>query len=136
MSTRVVATLSLAAAFCAALSATTVPAFALTPAPNDAQAQKLHAQGSCGTLGPGSGLSANGKGWVVSMMPGPHEFRVRGAGTVYVTVARQTKVDFDIGRPYYIVVEGAKPDSVLEWKIPGSDWGPISKYFLYPVSKT
>ena len=86
-------------------------------------------------MGPGSGLSGN-KGWVVSMLPGKHQFRVRGgAGKVYVTVARQSVVDFDAGRPYYIVVEGAGSSPALEWKIPGSDWGPVSKYFLYPVSK-
>lgn len=109
-------------------------AFALAPAPTDKQAQTAHAQGSCGSLGPGSGLVGN-KGWVVSMLPGKHEFRVRGGGTAYVTTARQSVVDFDAGRPYYIVLEGAKPDAVLEWKVPGSDWGPVSKLFLYPPSK-
>jgi hypothetical protein len=98
--------------------------------PTDGEAQRAHAQGSCGSLGPGSGLR-DGKGWVVSMLPGRHLFRVRG-GHVYVTVARQSAVDFDAGRPYYIVIEGAAPNAVLEWKIPGSDWGPVSKYFLYP----
>jgi hypothetical protein len=106
-------------------------AFALAPAPTDQEAQKAHAQGSCGSLGPGSGLKDN-KGWIVSMVPGKHEFRVRGGGKVYLTVARQSVVDFDAGRPYYIVIEGAAPNAVLEWKIPGSDWGPVSKYFLYP----
>ena len=24
------------------------------------------------------------------------------------------------------------PDAVLEWRILGSEWGPVSKYFLYP----
>ena len=109
-------------------------ALALAPAPSDREAQQAHAQGSCGSLGPGSGLVGN-KGWVVSMLPGKHEFRVRGGGTAYVTVARKAVVDFDAGRPYYIVLEGAKPDAVLEWKIPGSDWGPVSKYFLYPPTK-
>jgi hypothetical protein len=106
-------------------------AFALAPAPSDAEAQRAHAQGSCGSLGPGTGLRG-GKGWVVSMLPGKHEFRVRGGGSVYLTVARKSVVDFDVGRPYYIVIEGAAPDAVLEWKIPGSDWGPVSKFFLYP----
>ena len=99
-------------------------------APTDQEAQRAHAQGSCGTLGPGTGLK-NGKGWVASMLPGRHEFRVRG-GHVYLTTARQTVGDFDAGRLYYIVVEGAAPDAVLEWKVPGSDWGRVSKYFLYP----
>ena len=106
-------------------------AHALAPVPTDQEAQRAHARGSCGSLGPGSGLK-DGKGWVVSMLPGRHEFRVRGGGSVYLTVARLGAMDFDAGRPYYIVVEGAKPNAVLEWKIPGSDWGPVSKYFLYP----
>jgi len=111
------------------------PAHALAPVPTDQQAQRAHAQGSCGSLGPGSGL-LDGKGWVVSMLPGRHQFRVRGGGSVYLTVARLASMDFDAGRPYYIVVEGAKPNAVLEWKIPGSDWGPVSKYFLYPPQGT
>lgn len=106
-------------------------AFALAPAPSDQEAQRAHAQGSCGSLGPGTGLRG-GKGWVASMLPGKHEFRVRGGGAVYVTVARKSAVDFDAGRLYYIDIEGAPPGAVLEWKIPGSEWGPVSKYFLYP----
>jgi hypothetical protein len=102
------------------------------PVPTDAQAQQAHANGACGQLGPGTGLR-DGKGWVVSMMPGKHEFRVRGGGQVYLTTARvKSTLDFDIGRLYYISVEGAPPDAVLEWRILGSEWGPVSKYFLYP----
>lgn len=109
--------------------------YALAPAPSDRVAQQAHAQGSCGSMGPGTGLSGN-KGWIVSMMPGKHEFRVKGgSGQVYVTAARQTTLDFDVGRPYYLVVEGAGPAPVIEWKIPGSDWGVVSNYFLYPTSK-
>ena len=112
----------------------TANALALAPVPTDQEAQRAHAQGSCGRLGPGSGLK-DGKGWIVSMLPGKHEFRVRGGGKVFLTVARQSVLDFDVGRPYYIVIEGAAPDAQLEWKIPGSDWGPVSKYFLYPPQK-
>lgn len=115
---------------CAAL-----PALALTAAPTDQDAQRAHAKGSCGSLGPGTGLK-DGVGWVVSMLPGRHEFRMRGGGDVYVTVAKKSVLDFDAGRPYYIVIEGAKPGAVLEWKIPGADWGPVSKYFLYPPQGT
>ncbi len=107
---------------------------ALAPVPTDREAQRAHAQGSCGRLGPGSGLK-EGKGWIVSMMPGRHEFRVRGGGRVLLTVARSSTLDFDAGRPYYIVIEDAPPNAVLEWKIPGSEWGPVSKYFLYPPQK-
>jgi hypothetical protein len=109
-------------------------AFALAPVPTDQEAQRAHAQGSCGRLGPGSGLK-DGKGWIVSMLPGKHEFRVRGGGKVLLTVARQSTLDFDVGRPYYIVIEDAAPNAQLEWKIPGSEWGPVSKYFLYPPQK-
>ena len=110
-------------------------AFALAPAPSDREAQRAHERGSCGSMGPGTGLSGD-KGWVVSMMPGKHQFRVRGGvGQVYVTAARQSALEFDIGRPYYLVVEGAGTTPVLEWKIPGSEWGVVSNYFLYPLSK-
>lgn len=104
---------------------------ALAAAPADWKAQEAHQQGSCGSLGPGTGLE-DGKGWVVSMLPGKHEFRVRGGGSVYLTTARQTVVDFDVGRPYYIVIEGAPPSAVLEWKMLGRDWQPVARTFLYP----
>ena len=122
----------LAMACLVALFAASLPASARPPVPTDAEAQQAHAKGACGQLGPGSGLR-DGKGWVVSMMPGKHEFRVRGGGQVYLTTARiKSALDFDIGRLYYISVEGARPDAVLEWRILGSEWGPVSKYFLYP----
>ena len=100
----------------------------------DWKAQEDHQQGSCGSLGPGTGL-VSGKGWVVSMLPGKHEFRVRGGGSVYLTTARQSVVDFDVGRPYYIVIEGASPNAVLEWKMLGRDWQPVAKTFLYPPTQ-
>ena len=107
-------------------------AWARAPAPSDVEAQRAHANGTCGQLAPGTGLK-DGKGWVASMMPGKHEFRVRGGGEVYLTAARvKSTLDFDIGRLYYISVEDAAPDAVLEWRILGSEWGPVSKYFLYP----
>lgn len=109
-------------------------ALALAPVPTDAQAQKAHAQGSCGSLGPGTGLGPDGRGWVVSMLPGRHEFRMVGGGKVGVTVLKQTALDLDAGRPYYITVEGAPADGHLQWKVPGSGWGPVSKLFLYPPS--
>ena len=110
------------------------PVWALVPVPTDQEAQRAHAQGSCGSLGPGSGLK-DGVGWVVSMLPGRHEFRMRGGGSVYLTTARQTVVDFDVGRPYYIVIEGAAPGAVLEWKMLGRDWQPVAKTFLYPPNR-
>ena len=117
------------------LVAIALGAFARPPVPTDAEAQRAHAQGACGQLGPGTGLR-DGKGWVVSMMPGKHEFRVRGGGAVYLTTARvKSTLDFDIGRLYYISVEGAPADAALEWRILGSDWGPVSKYFLYPPNQ-
>ena len=116
----------------AALVVSSAAAAGRAPVPTDAEAQQAHVKGTCGQLGPGSGLR-DGKGWVVSMMPGKHEFRVRGGGAVYLTAAKvKSALDFDIGRLYYIAVEGAAPDAILEWRIMGSDWGPVSKYFLYP----
>ena len=102
-------------------------------APSDAEAQAAHASGRCGSLGPGTGLGPDGTGWIVSMLPGEHEFRVKGKGTVGVTVAMRTKQEFDVGRLYYIVFKPQSPDAVLEWKTPfGGGWGPVSKLFLYP----
>ena len=123
------------AALAVVLSSFGMPVLALVAVPTDQEAQRAHAKGSCGSLGPGSGLK-DGVGWVVSMLPGRHEFRMRGGGAVHVTVAKKSVLDFDAGRPYYIVIDGAKPGAVLEWKIPGSDWGPVSKYFLYPPQGT
>ncbi len=116
------------------LSTAAATASALTAVPSDREAQQAHAQGACGRLGPGSGLK-DGKGWIVSMLPGRHEFRVKGGGKAVLTVARLSTLDFDVGRPYYIVIEDALPGAVLEWKIPGSEWGPVSKYFLYPPQR-
>jgi hypothetical protein len=122
----------LAGATFAALVLVSPAAPARPPVPSDAEAQQAHAKGACGQLGPGTGLR-DGKGWVVSMMPGKHEFRVRGGGQVYLTAARvKSTLDFDIGRLYYISVEDAPLNAVLEWRILGSEWGPVSKYFLYP----
>ncbi len=97
----------------------------------DEQAQFKHAQGTCGSLGPGTGLR-DGKGWIVSMLPGRHEVRMVGGGSVYLTVAKSTSMDFDVGRPYYIVVQGAGPQSILEWKTTGRSWSPVPVTFLYP----
>jgi len=120
---------------CSVLIAVASAASARPPVPSDAEAQQAHAKGACGQLGPGSGLR-DGKGWIVSMMPGKHEFRVRGGGEVYLSTARvKSTMDFDIGRLYYISVEGAPRDAVIEWRINGSEWGAVSKFFLYPPAQ-
>src|SRR3954464_5089079 len=109
----------LAGAVSGALILVASAAFARSPVPTDAEAQQAHAKGACGQLGPGTGLR-DGKGWIVSMMPGKHQVRVRG-GQVYLTTARvKSTLDFDIGRLYYISIEGAPADAVLEWRILGS----------------
>ena len=41
-------------------------------------------------------------------------------------------MDFDAGRPYYVVIEGAQAKSTLEWKVPGQGWSPVPAAFLYP----
>lgn len=108
-----------------------MPVHAAAPSSADWKAQGDHQAGRCGTLGPGTGL-LDGKGWVVSMLPGKHEFRMKGGGAVYLTTARLGVGDFDVGRPYYIVIEGAAPGAVLEWKMLGRDWQPVGRTFLYP----
>jgi hypothetical protein len=110
-------------------------AWARGPVPSDVEAQRAHAKGTCGQLAPGTGLK-DGKGWVTSMMPGRHEFRVRGGGEVYLTVARvKSTLDFDIGRLYTISVEHAPSGAVLEWRMLGNDWAPVAKTFLYPPTQ-
>jgi hypothetical protein len=110
-------------------------AWARAPLPSDVEAQQAHANGTCGQLAPGTGLK-DGKGWVASMMPGKHEFRVRGGGEVYLTAARvKSTLDFDIGRLYTISVEHAPPGAVLEWRMLGNDWAPVAKTFLYPPTQ-
>ena len=110
-------------------------AAARSPLPSDVQAQQAHAQGTCGQLAPGTGLK-DGKGWVASMMPGRHEFRVRGGGEVYLTAARvKSTLDFDVGRLYTISVEHAPAGAVLEWRNVGTDWAPVAKTFLYPPTQ-
>ena len=110
-------------------------AAARSPLPSDVQAQQAHAQGTCGQLAPGTGLK-DGKGWVASMMPGKHEFRVRGGGEVYLTAARvKSTLDFDVGRLYTISVEHAPAGAVLEWRNAGTDWAPVAKTFLYPPTQ-
>ena len=104
---------------------------AATSLPERDAAQRAHARGSCGSLGPGTGL-AGGRGWIVSMMPGRHALRMRGEGEAFLTVARLKEFDFDAGRPYYIALEGTTAGSTLEWKVPGRDWAPVSSAFLYP----
>ena len=94
-------------------------------------AQRAHTAGTCGTLGPGTGLR-DGKGWIVSMLPGRHDFRMSGRGIAYLTAARLASIDFDAGRPYYIVLEDSAPGSELEWKTPGGQWSRVDKTFLYP----
>lgn len=77
----------------------------------------------------GTGL-VSGKGWVHSPIPGPHEFRVRG-GVVGVTILNQSTYSLDAGRLYYMKVT-APTDSVVEWKTPGHEWGPMPKGFQLP----
>lgn len=110
----------------------TSSSFATGPTLSDAQAQQAHAKGSCGSLGPGTGLSSDGRGWIVSMIPGRHEFRMTDGGSVGVTVQGLSQLDLDAGRPYYIVIKGKA--SALQWKVPGSDWVSVPKLFQYPTA--
>jgi len=108
-----------------------VTASAAAPVFSGEVAQKAHAAGSCGSLGLGAPAFARATA-VVSMLPGNHEFRVR-SGTAHLTVARMTTLEFDVGRPNYIVLEGLRPGNVMGWKVPGKSWEPIAKDFLYPA---
>lgn len=101
------------------------------PTTNAVRAQSAHAQGTCGSLGPGTGL-VQGKGWIVSMLPGTHELRIVGGGEVFLTAARLRSWSFDAGRPYYISIEGSGPRATLEWKVPGKGWAAVPTTFLYP----
>lgn len=95
--------------------------------------QSTHMQGNCGSMGVGTGLSGT-KGWIVSMLPGKHEVRIRsGTGRVFLTTAKLTSMDFDAGRPYYITMEGISISSIIEWKVPNADWSDVPKQFLYPI---
>ena len=82
-------------------------AWGLAPAPTDAQAQLAHSRGSCGSWGPGTGLGPDGRGWIVSMLPGRHEFRVVGEGTAGVTYQHLMVMDFNAGQPYEFTMVSA-----------------------------
>ena len=99
--------------------------------PRDEGTQQQHAQGTCGSLGPGTGLR-DGRGWIVSMLPGHREVSASGGGAACLTAARISSIDFDAGRPYYMVIEGLQARSTLEWKVPGQGWSPVLTPFLYP----
>lgn len=88
-------------------------------------------------MSPGTGLTDypdDKRGWVASMIAGVHEFRINGAGKVYLTFARTQSADFTPElRMHTISLEGTDSASVLEWKIPGArNWEPVPKTFLYP----
>ena len=59
----------------------------------------------------------------------------RWFGRGVVTTTKQSVVDLEVGRPYYLVVEGAGLASVSEWEIPGSDSVVVSNYSVYPLRK-
>lgn len=99
--------------------------------------QALHAKGQCGTMKPGTGLTrwpdGTVRGEVTSMLPGLTAFRMRGAGTVTLTLDRVTNAYFDAQAFKTVVIEGAAADSVLEWKPAiARNWTAVPTAFLYP----
>lgn len=102
-----------------------------------AELQSLHAKGQCGTLTPGTGLTwwpdGTVRGEVTSMLPGITFFRMRGAGTVTLTLNKLDQIDFKPQDFKTVVIEGADRHSVLEWKSPlMKNWERVPTAFLYP----
>ena len=99
--------------------------------------QALHTRGQCGTMQPGTGLThwpdGTVRGEVTSMLPGRTSFRMRGPGSVTLTLDRVTDADFDAQAFKTVVIEGATADSVLEWKPAiARNWTAVPTTFLYP----
>jgi hypothetical protein len=102
-------------------------------------AQTAHKLGHCGSnMKPGPGLSSleGGTvqaGWVASMIPGQHEFRVRGAGSVWVLEKGHNVATIETAHTVVIHATGLTPQSVIEWRPPGArSFEPIPREFLYP----
>lgn len=99
--------------------------------------QALHAKGQCGTLKPGTGLTwwpdGTVRGEVTSMLPGITFFRMRGPGTVSLTLLKLDQIDFKPQDFKTVVIEGATDKSVLEWKLAEAhNWSRVPTAFLYP----
>lgn len=108
------------------------PALALPPVTQD-EATRFHEAGLCAIAAPGKGITrADGDGWIVSSLPGPHRLYAEG-GQV-----SKPHIDFTPGKPVKINVSPV--DAVLQWcpafKPAGrDDCGPVPRGFLYDAVK-
>ena len=81
-------------------------------------AQRAHAKGSCGSLGPGTGLRDTARAGSSRCCPASTSCACAAGGEAYLTVAKLKSMDFFPGQPVYITVEGAPAGATLEWKTP------------------
>lgn len=114
-------------------------------------AQWAHMQHTCGMrLAAGTGLADFGdvepgmkRGWIVSMIPGLHQFRVVGGGSIEFgpqrievgpVPPRPEAADAYIasGGSVLVSLYDTTAQSVLEWKTPGATaWQKVDESFLY-----
>lgn len=116
-----------------ALVLASFPALA-TPPVTQAEAVAYHTSGQCQMIEPGSGLRADGQGWIVSMFPGKHLVYAKGGAVSTLDGKVAMFFDMDAGRPYRIKV--SPPDAPVFWCVPyaqrGRDrCGAVPAAFLY-----
>jgi hypothetical protein len=109
---------------------------AALPPVTDAEALEFHASGHCSMMDPGTGIQsrADGRGWILSSLPGKH--RIYAIGGTVVLQAGGDSLDMDVGRPYKITVTPATAQ--VQWcpqfAPQGRDsCGPVPQSFLYPA---
>lgn len=107
-----------------------------TPPVTNEEALEFHKDGHCSMVEPGTGIQsrADGRGWILSSLPGKHRIYAIG-GTVRLQVSGDT-LDMDVGRPYQIIVTPAT--AVVQWcpqfaPSGREQCGPVPTSFLYPA---
>lgn len=104
-----------------------------------------HTRHACGTLLPGTGLTAMNdrepgmqRGWLVSMIPGMTQLRVVGGGTAEIgTGTSKAFAELESGHMVLVTLRKTTPQSVLEWKPFGArNWEKVDTSFLYPGNNT
>lgn len=111
------------------------PAAALAPVTQE-EALAFHSKGLCMMMEPGRGITrADGDGWIVSSLPGPHRVFVENGRIVW-----RSGEMFDMvpGKPYAIHVEpqGARVTWCPQFAPPGREaCGPVPPAFLYDATK-
>lgn len=87
-----------------------------------AEALAFHASGRCQMMEPGQGITRpDGRGWITSMLPGPHR----------LVNATPANIDFTPGRAVKVIVTGP-----VEWcpafkPADRDECGPVPPAFLY-----